>query len=217
MSFWPFGRRPQEPKPSRSAGADRPTTAGLAVVEFWTADQRVTVGMELGQDRVTDLVNRVVTIRVVPFDVPPADLSQRVDMPAGAEWADLEVGEALLIFPPPHVTDPQRRLHRPKQPVDIAIGPFEVSGAVHIPPGAQAAGFLFRQTTRFSPITGATVRDTREPGFELRADVVLVNLRQVRIIRDVGEPQPDAGAPSAATTSQAPEPAASTADRTAES
>jgi len=57
---------------------------------------------------------------------------------------------------------------------------------VHVPPGAQAAGFLLRQNLRFAPVTRATVRDSGIDGFEQRAEVVLVNMRRVETMRDIG-------------------------------
>jgi hypothetical protein len=159
---------------------------GLSVVELWTADQRATVGIDLSQGRLTDLFNREETIRVVVLDAPPEDPSKPVEKRPEQEWVELEVEQALLVFPPPQPTNPTRRLHRPKQPIEIVIGPFEISGVVSIPPGAQAAGFIFRQNVRFTPVTRAAVRDTRLVGFEQRAEVVLVNLRRVATIRDLG-------------------------------
>jgi hypothetical protein len=156
------------------------------VVELWTADQRVTVGVDLSQGRLTDIFNREQTLRVVVLDGPPEDPSKLIERRPEQEWLELEVEQALLVFPPPQATNPNRRLHRPKQPVEIVIGPFEIAGVVSIPPGAQAAGFIFRQNVRFTPVTRAAVRDTRLAGFEQRAEVVLVNLRRVGTIRDVG-------------------------------
>jgi hypothetical protein len=161
------------------------------VVELWTADQRSTVGVDLSQGRLTDLLNLEESIRVVVLDSPPEDRSQLLEKRPEQEWVELAVDESLLVFPPPQTTNPQRRLHRPKQPIEIAIGPFEISGAVHIPPGGQAAGFILRQSTRFTPVTRAAVRDTRLPGFEQRAEVVLVNLRKAETIRDLGIGEPD--------------------------
>jgi hypothetical protein len=191
VSFWPLRRRRKE-----ADSPPVPTTAklgptGLSVVELWTADQRATVGMDLSQGRLTDLFNRENTIRVVVLDAPPEDPSKLVERRPGQEWVELEVEQALLVFPPPQVTNPNRRLHRPKQPIEIVIGPFEVSGTVSIPPGAQAAGFIFRQNIRFTPVTRATVRDTRLVGFEQRAEVVLINLRRVATIRDLGVTEGD--------------------------
>ncbi len=192
MSFWPLRRRRTEPEPAALPAAPGKAAAPrLAVVEFWTADQRATVGMDVSQGRLTDLINGDGPIRAVVLDAPPEDPSQLIEKRPEQEWVDIEVDEALLVFPPPQRTDPHRRLHRPRQPIEIVIGPFEVSGAVHIPPGAQAAGFLFRQSARFTPVTRAAVRDTRLVGFEQRAEVVLVNLRRVGVIRDLGVGEPE--------------------------
>lgn len=186
MSFWPLRRRRKEPDLPTTPIPARPVTAGLSVVELWTAEQRVTVGIDLSQGRLTDLFNREDKIRVVVLDAPPEDPSKLVEKRPEQEWVELEVEQALLVFPPPQATNPTRRLHRPKQPIEIVIGPFEISGTVSIPPGAQAAGFIFRQNVRFTPVTRAAVRDTRLAGFEQRAEVVLVNLRRVATVRDLG-------------------------------
>ena len=163
-----------------------PTTTRLAVVEFWAANQRTLVGMDLAQGRLTDVINRADFLSVVALDGQPEDPSQGIEMRRNQRWSRLAVGDALLILPPPQATDPNRRLHRPRQPVEIVIGPFLVSGMVHVPPGAQAAGFLLRQNARFVAVTRAVVRDSQLEGFEQRADVILVNMRMVETIRDVG-------------------------------
>ena len=186
MSFWPLRRRRKEGDPPPVAIPSKGAAPSLAVVELWTADQRVICGIDLSQGRLTDLFNREEKIRVVVLDAPPEDPSKLIDKRPEQEWLELEVEQALLVFPPPQATNPNRRLHRPKQPVEIVIGPFEISGVVSIPPGAQAAGFMFRQNVRFTPVTRAAVRDTRLVDFEQRAEVVLVNLRRVGTIRDVG-------------------------------
>lgn len=191
MSFWPLRRRPKEPEAAPTSSPSRSGATGLSVVELWTADQRATVGIDLSQGRLTDLFNREDTIQVVVLDAPPEDPSKLVDKRPEQEWVELEVEQALLVFPPPQPTNPTRRLHRPKQPIEIVIGPFEISGVVSIPPGAQAAGFIFRQNVRFTPVTRAAVRDTRLIGFEQRAEVVLVNLRRVATIRDLGVTEGD--------------------------
>lgn len=191
MTFWPLRRRRKEPEPPTMPIPMQPAAAGLSVVELWTADQRATVGIDLSQGRLTDLFNREETIRVVVLDAPPEDPSKLVDKRPEQEWVELEVEQAMLVFPPPQPTNPTRRLHRPKQPIEIVVGPFEVTGVVSIPPGAQAAGFMFRQNVRFTPVTRAAVRDTRLVGFEQRAEVVLVNLRRVATIRDLGVTESD--------------------------
>lgn len=185
MGFWSRGRRDKEPEeiPTPDVG---PTPTSLSVVQFWTANQRTLAGLDLSHERLTDLINREDVLPVVLLDDQPEDLSQPIELRAGQQWSQLSVGDALIILPPPQLTDPSRRLHRPRQPVEIVVGPFLVSGMVHVPPGAQAAGFLFRQNARFAAVTRAAVRDSGREGFEQHADVVLVNMRRIETIRDVG-------------------------------
>lgn len=185
MTFWPLGGRrdpPEPPASSLTGSIDR----RLALVELWTAGGRLTVGLELGGARLTDVLNGDPTIPVVVFDPAPADGSTEVELRPDHAWRDLDVEAVLLAFPPPQPTDPRRRLHRPRQLIELQVGPFEVSGTVHIPPGAQAAGFLMRQGRRFEPVTRAAVRDARAELFEHRAEVVLANLHHVETMRDVG-------------------------------
>lgn len=194
MSLWSRARRRKEPELRPPAPSVPPATR-LAVVEFWTAEQRLTVGMDLSRGRLTDLLNRDDSVRVAMLEMVPEDPSQPIEARPDSRWVDFAVEEALLVFPPPQLTNPLRRLHRPRQPIEIVIGPFQVSGSAHIPPGAQAAAFLLRQGTRFTPITRAAVRDIQLSGFEQRAEVLLVNLRRIETVRDVGlgeHDEPDA-------------------------
>jgi len=185
VGIWPLGRRRNSPEPSAPApraGAPR----RLAVVELWTAERRLTVGLELGGARLTDVLNGEPMVSVVVLDPPPEEGSVDVELRPEHAWQDLNMEAILLAFPPPQATDPRRRLHRPRQLIELQVGPFEVSGTVHIPPGAQAAGFLARQGRRFEPVTRVSVRDSRSELFERRADVVLANLHGVQTMRDVG-------------------------------
>lgn len=199
MGFWSRGRDKEPEQTPTDVGR---TATSLSVVEFWTAGQRRLAGLDLSQERLTDLINREDFLPVVLLEGQPEDLSQAIEMRADQQWSRLPVGDALLILPPPQATDPSRRLHRPRQPVEIVVGPFLVSGMVHVPPGAQAAGFLFRQNARFAAVTRATVRDSGREGFEQHAEVVLVNMRRIETIRDVGLdeaepiPSPEATAPT---------------------
>lgn len=198
MSFWSRGR-PSKKSGEATAPAG-PTSTRLAVVELWGPEQRTLVGMDLSQGRLIDLVNRDDPISVVVLDERLEDLSELIEMRADQAWTSMEVEDVLLIVPPPQATNPQRRLHRPRQPVEIHVGRFVISGMVHVPPGAQAAGFLFRQNVRYAAVTRAIIRDTELEGFEQHADVVLVNMHRIDSIHDVGLDQVE--------TAAAPEPMA---------
>lgn len=198
MSFWSRDRRGKEPEEAPVVAA--PAATHLSVVEFWAPSQRTLAGMDLSRERLADLVNREDYVPVVLLDEQPEDHAKPIEMRTGQRWSHLPIEDVLLILPPPQPTNPLRRLHRPKQPVEVVIGPFSVSGMVSVPPGAQAAGFLFRQNVRFAAVTRATVRDTGMPGFEQRAEVVLVNMRRIETIHDVGLDEPEVIVPPGATT-----------------
>ncbi|MEX1156456.1 MAG: hypothetical protein WED12_04750 [Chloroflexota bacterium] len=185
MTFWPRGRR-DKPAESLAVAPGQPATPRLAVVEMWTAETRITVGVDLGDGRLSDLLNGGPILRVVRFEVPPPEGTSSIELRADHVWRDLDVEAVLLAFPPPQTTDPRRRLHRPRQLIEFQVGPYDVSGTVHIPPGAQAAGFLQRQGGRFEPVTRAAIRDRRADLHEQRVDVVLVNLHQLVTMHDVG-------------------------------
>jgi len=185
VSFWPLGRREKAPDDARPAPLE-PASGGLPLVELWTAEGRRTVAVDPAGSRVTDFLNGEPIVQAVIVDTTQGDPPASLEPGPHHAWREIDVNEVLLAFPPPQAGDPRRRLHRPRQLIELRIGPFEVSGSVHVPPGAQAAGFLFRRGARFEPVTRATVRDTRFELFEQRAEVVLVNLRRVDVLRDLG-------------------------------
>ncbi len=93
--------------------------------------------------------------------------------------------ELLLLIPPPQQGDRARRLHRPGRPFRVWIGPYEVTGDAHVPPGAQAVGYLQRTRPRFVPLTRATVRSASGVIAERDMDVTIVNLRRAERFEDV--------------------------------
>jgi len=187
--------RPAEPPPA----APEPAVAlELAPVEFFTADDHMVGTIDAGHERVTDQLNRDGAIAILAPEAEGTWLeSAPVEGTKHPDWVSFDVGEVLLVVPPPQQSDPQRRLHRPRQPIDVRIGRFAVSGSVHVPPGAQASGYLYRVNPHFVPVTEAVIRSSEPDPFERRDAVVLVNLRRVERIEGAGvvEPTgvPDAG------------------------
>ena len=103
--LWPLGRRRKEPEPEPPAPPTKVTR--LSVAEFWTAERRLSVGMDLSEGRPTDRINWDDSVRVVLLEVVPEDPSQQIDMrPGSAMDRPRHREEALLVFPPPQATDP---------------------------------------------------------------------------------------------------------------
>jgi hypothetical protein len=138
-------------------------------IEAFLASELVQLRLHEESGRLTDLLNR---------DTPVAfDRTDGGPPPA--------VDELLIVVPPPQPGDRARRLHRPGRPVLIVIGPYEVTGQAHVPPGTQPTGFLLRSNPRFVPLTGANIRSTLGDVPGQRVDVAIVNLRQAERFRDV--------------------------------
>ena len=143
-------------------------------LEAFLAGGIIQLRLREGTGRLTDLLNRDAT---VAFD--------RIDGMTSPAVTDL-----LVVVPPPQTSDRQHRLHRPGRPVKVVIGPYEVTGQAHIPPGAQPTGFLLRTNPRFVPLTGATIHATIGSIPDQRVDVAIVNLHAARSFRDVTPEDP---------------------------
>jgi hypothetical protein len=98
---------------------------------------------------------------------------------------DESTADVLLVVPPSQELDPRRRLHRPGQDVRVVVGPYEVVGLLHVPPGTQATGFIARVNPRFVPITQATIRLVDDESEHVAAPVVLANLRLAASLREI--------------------------------
>jgi hypothetical protein len=142
-------------------------------VRILTAEGATEVELEGSGERVTELLNSLPEIRVRPPALASAD---------EAEWARADLDEILILIPPARDTDPVRRLHRPGQGIRMRVGPYVVHGVAHVPPGAEAIGFLGRHRPHFVPLTAATI--TRVDGSNAFSEpVAIVNLWMAESLR----------------------------------
>lgn len=144
-------------------------------IEVFTADGSGRVGIDLEADRMTDLLNRASHLLVWDPAAP------------GGEPVELATDTVLLVIPPVQLTDHRRRLHRLRQALRIRIGPYDVTGHLHVPPGAQAGGYLMRVNARFVPLTDGIIEHAGPEPVARRADVLLVNLHQVEVLKEISE------------------------------
>ena len=178
-----FRRRGSQPVPEDLAALPaEPGAEAASVIEVLAADGPRTMRLATSSERVTDQVNRLPTLPVRPL--------LRIQGEPEDSPAQLDLDEALILIPPAHAGDPRHRLHRPGRPVRMVVGPYEVTGDAHVPPGTQATGFLLRAGLRFVPLTRARVHLTVDPSVDRRVPVAIVNLAQAELFRDV---KPDIG------------------------
>jgi hypothetical protein len=188
LTFWNWRR-----------GSGAATTSGtsavalandLAPIELYTADARIVAWISASGHRVTDLLNEQDELRLWHPSPGPLDgtagadvraaLSDR-DAPAGAsgEWQTLATDRVLLAMPPEWRASRQLRLHRRLRRVALSVGPFNVTGNLHLPAGAEVGPELLLRSQRWLPLTEAYVLHTGEPPFEHVVSVMIVNTAHI--------------------------------------
>jgi hypothetical protein len=181
VTFWNWRR-----------GAHSATTSGtaalavgpdLAAVELYTAETRIVGWVSPQGHRMTDLLNERDELRIwrpspAPFEgrgtpsAPPDDGS--------VEWVSLPTQSILLAMPPEWRASRQLRLHKRLRRVAMKIGPFDVTGNAHMPPGAgDLQAYLLRTRQRFLPVTDAYILHRDEPAFEHVVSVAIVNVHNL--------------------------------------
>lgn len=125
--------------------------------------------------RITDLLNSGAGMDVLPDGADASDPDS---------WLNLVSGSVLIVVPPPHVSPPEKRLHRQTQRVGLRVGPYLVTGTAHLRPGFEQDLFL-RSTSPFLPLTHATIATEGAPDAPVPYDVVIVNLAEVQELAEL--------------------------------
>jgi hypothetical protein len=168
-----FRRRPQagaDESPPGPALPPVPEGQVLRQLDAYLESGRAAVNLIGPPGRVSDILNK------------DADIQVQVAGPGGEP---VSPDDLLVLVPSDEGGDPQRRLHRPGRPVRVLVGPYEVTGDAHIPPGAQPTGFLLRANLRFVALTRGVIRDRTGQTEDLHSPVVIVNLARADRFRDV--------------------------------
>ena len=144
----------------------------LEPMRVYTREIEVSGHVRPTEERITDLLQRGDELPFLPEGADPAD---------PGSWVTLAPKSVLLVVPPPHVSAPEKRLHRQTQEVIVRVGPYLVAGTAHLRPGFEQDLFL-RATQPFLPLTHAVV--SSEAG-DVGHEVVIVNLGEVEELREV--------------------------------
>ena len=151
--------------------AEPDLSRALEPIRIFTRDIVVAGSVRPSDERMTDRLHRGQELAVLPEGADPS---------AAESWISLAASDVLMVIPPPHVSPPEKRLHRQTQQVLIRIGQYMVSGTAHLKPGFEQDLFL-RATQPFLPLTDAVI--ATEDG-EAPYDVVIVNLAEVEEMRE---------------------------------
>jgi hypothetical protein len=175
VTFWNWRRGSGGSATSGTAALANGTD--LAPIELYTPETRVVGWIASNGQRVTDLLHEADELRLWQPSGGADDLSVRPMLDQSGEWRSVPVDEVVVVMPPEWRTNRQLRLHRRIQRVAADVGPFTVTGNMHITPGApfpetaQVKGYL--------PLTEAHLLHHGEPAFEHVVSVVIVNTRHL--------------------------------------
>ena len=82
----------------------------LQPIRIYLAEMVLVASVSPGDERMTDILNQGGELRVLPSGAPPWDPES---------WLYLQIDEAELIVPPPHVSAPHKRQQRDRHVVHL--------------------------------------------------------------------------------------------------
>ena len=85
-------------------------------------------------------------------------------------------------MPPEWSSSRQLRLHRRLRRVAMSVGPFSVTGNLHLHPGVEPGVYLLTRGQAFLPLTDAYLLHAGDPPFEHVVSVVIVNTRHAETL-----------------------------------
>jgi len=151
----------------RPGGQPRPRERpALEPIRVYARDIEVAGWVTPAGERVTDLLQRGTELTFLPDGADPDDPDS---------WMSLIAESVLFVVPPPHVSPPEKRLHRQALRVRLRLGTYTLYGTAHLRPGFEQ-DLMLRATQPFLPLTDAVI--VTEQG-EARHEVVIVNLSEV--------------------------------------
>jgi hypothetical protein len=186
---WARGKGRASPQPDPEA----PVWPVLAELEIYTPDRRLVGWIAPEGERTSDWINRANELELLgAIETGLADARPEVQEPgAGATRVRLPTSEIMFAVPPSLPQGRHLRLHRRVLRVRFQLDGYQLSGRIHVRPGAEVGDYLLRSSRTFVPITDAELVRQREPEFSRMLPVVIMNVRYVSRIHLVdGTPEP---------------------------
>jgi hypothetical protein len=190
LTFWNWRRGPAGPATVGTSAVAM--SADLAPIELYTADARIVGWIAAGGRRVTDLLNDRGELRLWRPSPGPLENGTHVELDghsavpddadgpdASGEWQSLAADRVIIAMPPEWRASRQLRLHRRLRRAAMVAGPFNITGNLHLPPGAEVGMHVLTRGPRWIPLTDAYILHTGNPPFEHVVSVVIINTSHV--------------------------------------
>jgi hypothetical protein len=186
---WARGKGRASPEPE----SDAPVWPVLAELELYTQDRHLVGWIAPEGERTSDWINRANEIELIgAIETGLADPRPELQEPAaGATRTRLPTAEIVFAVPPSLPQGRHLRLHRRVLRIRFQMDSYQLSGRIHVRPGAEVGDYILRSSRTFVPITDAELARQREPEFVRHMPTVIMNVRYVSRIHLVdGLPEP---------------------------
>ncbi|MGH2428542.1 MAG: hypothetical protein ACRDGV_06590 [Candidatus Limnocylindria bacterium] len=141
-----------------------PAAPPLEPIRLLFPDAQLSGWVQPNGERVTDMLQHGGPLRFLPAGARPD------------AWELMEPADLQVVVPPPHVSLPERRVHRQRHEVFVRIGSYVVTGTAHLLPGEENDPYL-RASRQYLPITDAILS---VEGYTPEVlETVIVNLKRV--------------------------------------
>ncbi len=161
------------------SGTPQPTTE-LAAVQVQLSDDGTRVGwIDTRGQRTSDWLNATPEVPIyglAPVDEAAGEPPSAMTSPAES----IERDRIVWVVPPPLPPNRHLRLHRRRVLVHLELDDHEVSGQIHVRPGAEAIDEVMRGTRDLVPLTEVQVTHRDGSGEGAALPVLIVNRTHVR-------------------------------------
>lgn len=173
---------------STKADAAVPMWPVLAKLEIFTPSRRLLGWIAPEGERTSDWMNRGQEIELLsPVELGLAGDAPELLEPQGDQRRARVASSDILFAVPPSLPQGRHlRLHRRVVRISFEVGDYDLSGRIHVAPGADPGENLLRSSRTFVPITDAELIHYADPPFTRSFTTLIVNARNVSRVH-VGE------------------------------
>jgi hypothetical protein len=169
-----------------------PSPVRSVSIDVYTAAYRVSGQMATRFSRVGDIVNQHTSSHLV---IEQATVSEYADPNAtlGALQVLVSLDEVLFVVAGTTDTSGRPEMRIPKRAVraQLALPPFRLTGAVHVPQGSRPMDGLLNASDRFLAMTEVTVVSGTHPELGRTAEAVAMQRRLAHLILVADDERPD--------------------------